>query len=462
MFRALHSYLQVHCLHILSIFVPLAHGGSIIEMQFVTSLGALIITGFTWLSMQFWASLVTNRELLGGLLKLYQLLLILHFAIVLWSINALGATFEDTDWRTEEAAVKKIYPSYCATIIVTAFYLPILIYYGLNISYYCETMLKTGGVIEEPDVDPDEVYDLSDYTLLQFLLMPLAIPILIMIKLKEAIEECLYHTKRWIDHRRAIYEASQKKRKSIGHRIKKTFKKWYKYLKEMISPVKPQSQPAVVVPVSPSSLSELRSLNAAIDADLAPPETEAEKAERIQEEERKKEEERVAKAKEAADRKQREKEEELRKKMEEERKKQEEQQAKLDEEERIRKERETAAVLSKDMYKEYWGSMKPAGSFQCKLKVPPNVDKFAEHLAKQGFHVVFSQNTNSAAECEVGICNIRGDGEPGTGTGPWFLARFVAGKNAFSAVMKCEDAAIVTTFVKKFALAKILKIDTSS
>ena len=440
----------------------LEHGGSIIEMQFVTSLGALIITGFTWLSMKFWASLVTNRELLGGLLKLYQLLLILHFAIVLWSINALGATFEDVDWRTEEPAVKRIYPSYVVTIIVTAFYLPILIYYGLNISYYCETMLKTGGVIEEPDVDPDDIYDLSEYTLLQFLLMPLAIPILVVIKLTEIIEECFYHTKRWIEHRRAIHEASKKKRKSFGHRIKKTLKRWYKKFKEIVSPVKPQAQPAVVVPVSPSSLSELRSLNAAIDADLTPAETEADKAERIKEEERKKEEERVARAKDAADKKQREKEEELRKKMEEERRKQEEQQARLDEEERIRKEKETAAILDRDMYKEFWNSMKPAGSFQCKLKVPPNKDQFAEHLAKQGFHVVFAQNTNSAAECEIGICNISGEGIPGTGTGPWFLARFVAGKNAFSAVMKCEDAAIVTTFVKKFALAKILKIDTSS
>merc|ERR1711916_303217 len=133
--------------------------------------------------------------------------------------------------------------------------------------------------------------------------------------------------------------------------------------------------------------------------DLTPAETEADKAERIKEEER-------------------EKEEELRKKMEEERRIQEEQQARLDEEERIRKEKETAAILDRDMYKEFWNSMKPAGSFQCKLKVPPNKDKFAEHLGKQGFHVVFANNTNSAAECEIGICNIRGHGEPGTGTGP--------------------------------------------
>ena len=150
----------------------------------------------------------------------------------------------------------------------------------------------------------------------------------------------------------------------------------------MVSPIKQQAQPAVVVPVSPSSLSELRSLNAAIDADIAPVETEAEKAERIKEEERKKEEERTARAKEAADKKQREKEEELRKKMEEEKRKQQEQQAKLDEEERIRKEKETAPVLDKDMYKEFWNTMKPSGSFQCKLKVPPNKDKFAEHLEK--------------------------------------------------------------------------------
>merc|ERR1711991_908727 len=196
------------------------------------------------------------------------------------------------------------------------------------------------------------------------------------------------------------------------------------------------------------SLSELRSLNTQLDNERDK-ETEEERAKKIEEEAekaRQAEEERERKKKEMMDQKAREKQAALEAAAEQRRLEQEAQQAKLDEEARLQKEKETAARLDKDRFKEMWSTMGPAGSFQCKLKQPPNKDKFAEHLEKQGFHVVFAQNTSSSAECEIGICNIRGDGNPGTGSGPWFLARFVAGKNAFSAVMKSEDASIVTTF----------------
>lgn len=79
-----------------------------------------------------------------------------------------------------------------------------------------------------------------------------------------------------------------------------------------------------------------------------------------------------------------------------------------------------------------------------------------EHLKKQKFHLIF--NTSSApGEFEVGVCNTREEGN-----GPWFMARFLASHASFSAVMKSEDGAIVTTYVKKFSLAKVLKIDTSA
>lgn len=96
-----------------------------------------------------------------------------------------------------------------------------------------------------------------------------------------------------------------------------------------------------------------------------------------------------------------------------------------------------------------------SGSFQCKLKAPPVLLQFAEHMKSQGFHVVFASSPNSV-DCELGICNNRGDQG-----GPWFLARFLASQKSFSAVMKSQDPDSVTAYVKKFALAKVLKIDTS-
>ena len=80
-------------------FTGSKYGGSILGMQMVCSIGSILFSIFSWLSMKYWSSLVTNRELLASILKLYQFLLIIHFAICLWSLNALFATFENTDWQ---------------------------------------------------------------------------------------------------------------------------------------------------------------------------------------------------------------------------------------------------------------------------------------------------------------------------------------------------------------------------
>ena len=68
---------------------------------------------------------------------------------------------------------------------------------------------------------------------------------------------------------------------------------------------------------------------------------------------------------------------------------------------------------------------------------------------------MFATSQDTSGGIEVGICNIRTSGEE-----PWFMARFLASTSNFSAVMKCQDPSIVEKFVKKFALAKILKIET--
>ena len=101
-----------------------------------------------------------------------------------------------------------------------------ILYYGLNLSYYCEKMEKTSGVIEEPDMNPDEIFDLTGYTLLQFLLLPFGVPIIIMLKIKDSIMECIWVTKIWIAKRKALREEAIRKRKSFYHRVRKTLSRW--------------------------------------------------------------------------------------------------------------------------------------------------------------------------------------------------------------------------------------------
>jgi len=123
---------------------------------------------------------------------------------------------------------------------------------------------------------------------------------------------------------------------------------------------------------------------------------------------------------------------------------------------KIEEEKKNAApTLDVPRFKALWATLATTGSFSTKLRVLPSLSLLTEHLRRQGFHVVFA-SAPSVNEVEVGICNIRE--RP---SDKWFMARFVANTGAFSAVMKAEDGDNAAQSVKKFSLAKVLKIDTS-
>jgi hypothetical protein len=161
------------------------------------------------------------------------------------------------------------------------------------------------------------------------------------------------------------------------------------------------------------------------------------------------------------------------------------------------KQRDQQTTLTVTQFKALWSSMESKGSFQCRLREPTTMHTLVQHMRKQGFHIVFSTSGASAqlstvgslneqmltakeqeslhpmVDLEVGICNIRAaqineDESKGDNNSsapkeePWFLARFIVSNNIFSAVMKCADADLVRVYVKKFALAKTLKIDTAN
>jgi hypothetical protein len=166
-------------------------------------------------------------------------------------------------------------------------------------------------------------------------------------------------------------------------------------------------------------------------------------------------------------------------------------------------EHEQISTLSVSQFKGLWSSMEAGGSFQCGLKEQPTLHKLSEHLKKQGFHIVFAsqnadkqmilgnsspqhrpslQETSSATstalmstttgsttpthakiDIEIGICNTRKISATAQQTTeePWFLARFIISVGSFNAVMKCSDPTQVPIHVKRFLLAKVLKLDTS-
>merc|ERR1711991_542406 len=129
----------------------------------------------------------------------------------------------------------------------------------------------------------EDVYDLSEYSLLQFLLMPLAVPIILFLKAKEVIEDWLWVLRRWIDAARARHREEAKKRASFCKRCNKTMRRWKNNFKDVFKSSTATPASMVVPTQEPMSLSELRSLNNQLDNERDK-ETEEEQAKKIEEE----------------------------------------------------------------------------------------------------------------------------------------------------------------------------------
>lgn len=110
--------------------------------------------------------------------------------------------------------------------------------------------------------------------------------------------------------------------------------------------------------------------------------------------------------------------------------------------------------LTAAQYRQIWQQLPSSGAFQCKVKEAPTKSALTAHFRAQGFHVAFAtiQNTN---DIEVGVCNYKD-----TTDDPSFLARFMFTHASlmFSSVVKAQKPDLVAVYVKKFALAKVLKI----
>lgn len=342
-------------------------------------------------------------------------------------------------------------PYYVCTLIFLLPYLPVLLLYTLDVSYLTDEVEK-GGVIEELDPPPD-VKDMSDVTLLQAFVFVCGMPCILCIQvcdLATAVKTAYDHhyrdqplvtcPKLCPDHTK-IYAASskevkrKKKRSTIWSRLWKTCLRCFRGAKAK-KDVKP------MVEVQELQLKELES-----DREREEREN-REKILREQEEERQRFAQKEAEELAAFQRQQQEELEAAARKLEEQR--QQEQRA-LEEAEA----NQWKSVLTVNDFKSLWASLGTNGSFQCNLKTMPDQNALIEHLKKQGFHIVFCVSPN-ANDMEIGICNVRPVGHEA-----WFMARFLASNNSFSAVMKSHDASLVPTLVKKFALARVLKIDAA-
>ena len=121
------------------------------------------------------------------------------------------------------------------------------------------------------------------------------------------------------------------------------------------------------------------------------------------------------------------------------------------------------SYFNEKMFDSVWTSMSISGKFLCKLKESPLITVLVKHLETQGFHIASTtsfgnEGVGSGVEFEVRFCNILNRPQKEG----LFLCKFTVVKNTFTASMKAENLDDIAMHVKRFALAKILKVDIRS
>jgi len=424
--------------------------------MWVVSLPTLILGIFTWVFVRYWASFVTNRQLMSDFFKFFIIAHIFLFGFTIWLAIVVFYTFRGIKNWGENVTIASIRPFYVGTVIFLIPDLLASLFFLFTIGNIIREV-DNNGDISEPNVNPEDVMDLSDLTLTQSCVFVCAMPCILCIQFADLISAL---RKAFNRHYFEIFPPKKKSKRSLFRRIYKTLHRLIRGKKTHVLPSDKKGQPA-------SSTLELKGLQAQA------PELDREAMERAERErqEQARESRRLEEARQAAeaeDRKRRAEAEAMEAAKEEnERLRRELEQQQLKEEQARRGEQEQltiALTLSAQQFKTLWATLPTCGSFQCKLKTLPALTVLSSHLKSQGFHVVFATNNSSSSGgngsegpgLEIGLSNIRF-----LGSEPWFMARFIATQNTFSAVMKAENNDQVTSYVKKFSLAKVLKIDSS-
>lgn len=445
-------------------------GSSVHNMMWLTAFPACLIAAWTMTMIYFWASLCTNRILLRTILQLYIGVSAFKFIFVLWATCIVFLAYKGVNFSKHDGMRAEI-PAYVFSIIFMCTYLFAMFFHTLDLSYLIEELDYEDIVLEEPY--PPQ-FDLEGLTLQNLCLGWLAVPIALGMQALDFFDGFKMAVQRYLAYRRrrSMFPTEEeleekrrrkerKEKKTFYYRLKKTTRRW---IKELLEPFRSKTM-VMSNPGNDDGGEDLERQQQLLQA-----ERDRQREEEFEREREAMERERLAaKEKKEREEKRKKEEEDARRKAEALRKQQEEEAAAAAaaaeaaaEAERKRQADEAAAAaesaaptLSVTHFKALWGQLNTSGSFQCKLKTFPSLITLTDHLRKQGFHVVFAANTTSA-EIEIGLCNIREGGQ-----GSWFLARFLSSATSFSAVMKAEDPAQVTLFVKKFALARVLKIDTT-
>jgi hypothetical protein len=470
------AYLEDRMYAMSAYFSTSPYGATLQILMWLTCIPGIFMAVMSLLFLKYWSSIVTNRNLFSQMCRVYMVGYIVCLSLASWMMAVLLLMFEPVERWTDDMNLVQIFPFYLCTHIFTWPYLIVSFYYVMDISYWMDELVNANGEINEPDPPPNTI-DLTDVSLNQVILLVIAFPCMITVQLLDLIYALFKALSRYISIRRQqMADVAERKRtakeeadedarsgrSSVWDRAKRTAKRRLKQLcfcccnsgggskMPKAGATTPVDQDFPEFPDSPMGSPQRGAAGGSALAGFGTPNRETQ--ERLERERATEEQERRIAKKQA----------EIDAQVAEDAARAAEEKERLaaleaaEAKKREELEKETSKpFLEVSSFRTMWGTLANSGSFQCKLKSTPSLVALIDHLKRQGFHVVFAAQPK-ADEVEVGICNIRSDGQ-----GPWFLARFLASSGSFSAVMKSEDPAATSKYVKKFALAKTLKIDTN-
>jgi hypothetical protein len=486
------AYLEDRLYNSSPYFETSPYGASLHYLMWCTCIPGMFVGFLNVLFLKYWASIVTNRLLFTQMLRILVAAEVICLGFAVWMISVLLLMFDDVKRWNDDLQLSTIFPFYLCTIIFTFPYIAAVAYYTLDITFWMDELVNANGDIKEPN-PPVDVMDLTDVSLNQVLLLVAAMPCLVSVQIFDLSVACYHAILRYItnrtrerreveENRRLQKEMAENEaargRTSVWNRAVRTAKRRWKACFAQCCPCW-CGEKKKVMEEGEMDLTEMGLQNPY--ANMAGPGSPGKRPQQGGDEKEGDDDDNSAHLFTGNDREVTERLARIKAEEEQEKKLaakavleqvERDAQAERDKEERERqmviakREQEqlmkenaknSVPVLDVPSFKAHWAHLKTAGSFHCKLKSKPELNNLIAHMKKQGFHVVFASSP-SPNEIEIGICNIREnlDGEA------WFLARFLASGSGFSAVMKSEDATITSVFVKKFALAKVLRIDTKA
>lgn len=453
------AYIEDRTFEVGQYFTLSPYGATLSVLMWMTAIPGFLMGGASLFLIRYWASLCTNRLLLTNIIRIFVCIMLLYMFIVTYTVAVVFLTFGSIKRWQDSILLVRIFPFYlCTVIFICPLDLGILLYL-MDTSYFLDEIADPASVIEEPD-PPVDVLDLSDVTASQLVMVALSLPFLVFIQLfdfcvavkRAVVRYFTLQSKRRSDAQRAKEQADAALPTRRGtYAIVRACRTAKRLLGRLCGGQGGGRRSSKTAPVAAGGGDAERGKEKV--QELLPQAKDRELEERLAREAAMEEEARKVERRALQQQAQR-AEEDARLRREGEYRA--ELEAKALAEQRERELASRAPTLDVPLFKARWSETPAAGSFQCRLRASPDIHALADHMRLMGFHVVFA-SVPAPNECELGVCNIREQG-----TGPWFMARFLASQGTFSAVMKSEAPASAPAYVKRFALAKVLKIDTSS